>query len=618
MGDGTTRGSGITGEDEFIFEEISRRGYRFGHTQSKSGNKATTRYILDIRTTLKAIGVFGNKFIPEEYFTASIKQREELLQGIVDTDGTIVKGGRNASITTISGRLKDDYVRLIRSLGGTATAADNYTTCEGKKFHSYRISFRIHESIIPALLPRKRVKWTGSIKTKSAIESIEYVGEGLARCISVESKDGLYITDDYLVTHNSATIARVYALHAALFRRKKDIVIISASEALAIEHLRYIKQTIENNEILQAFWGNLRSDKWTETHLGIKHSDGSIVNIRARGAGAQIRGFRPDCIILDDIETDDSVLSEDQRRKLKGWLFKACLNSLSVNGQFIFIGTIIHPLAVINDLFQIKNGWTKRKWAAYKTDDQVEGNELWPKLWPHDRLQKRKSEIGSSAFASEYLNNPLLDENAPIKDEDIRYWEELPKQYSCVIAIDPAYSEEERADYKVAALVAMDAQHNRYLLDYIRSHDTTLDFVNGILNMYLRNQQYITAVGCPHSGGDKEFYSSLLRISEERRVYPPFVELKNTFVSASGAKVTNKLARVKAALQPLFENGKYYINTSHLEARDELLSLGSAQHDDLCDAMAYAESLLTPVYFEDKTEMDETEQPVVTGYGIEY
>ena len=380
----------------------------------------------------------------------------------------------------------------------------------------------------------------------------------------------------------SSCAARVYALHSMLFKTRRDIVIISASEGLAIEHIRWIKQTLEGNDEIKALWNITKSDKWTETHLGIKHADGSICNIRARGAGAQIRGFRPDCIILDDIETDESVESEDQRRKLKGWLFKACLNSLKVNGQFIVIGTLIHPLAVIADLFTIPNHWTKRKWAAYKSDSQVAGNELWAELWDHDRLQARKREIGTTAFASEFLNNPMLDENAPIKDEDIRYWDDLPKQYSMVMAIDPAYSEDEKADFKACSLVAVDPNGNRYLVDYIRCHDTSLDFITQIANLYNSHSKYITAVGLPKSGGDREFFSTFERYCDEHKIYMPIVELKNTFVTASGQKIRNKHGRIKAALQPLFENGRYYIHSNHLECRDELLTLGSSQHDDLC------------------------------------
>jgi hypothetical protein len=435
----------------------------------------------------------------------------------------------------------------------------------------------------------------------------------------------IYETDRLLIAAprgfaKSSIVARIGVLHKALFKDKRDIIIISASESLAIEHIRWIKQKIENDQNIKDLWGNLRSDKWTETHITIKHQDGTLVNIRAKGAEAQIRGFRPDCIILDDIETDETVESEDSRKKIKGWLFKACINSLKVGGQFIMIGTLIHPLAVIADLFAVPNKWVKRKWRAYRTAEEKEGNELWASLWSHARLQTRKAEITSQAWASEYLNEPSLDVNAPIKEEDIRYWEDLPKQYSCVLSVDPAYSEDESADYKVATLVASDVAGNRYLLEYIRSHDSSLDYIDAILSMYQRNSQYITALGCPHSGGDREFFNSLMRVAEERKIYPPFVELKNTFVTASGRKITNKNARVKAALQPLFQNGRYYIHANHLEVRDELLSIGVSLHDDLVDCLAYAETLIpnNGQYFETQDDKEYVEPPSIEGYGMDY
>jgi phage terminase large subunit-like protein len=292
---------------------------------------------------------------------------------------------------------------------------------------------------------------------------------------------------------------------------------------------------------------------------------------------------------------------------------------MTADGQFIIVGTLIHPLAVIADLFAVPNGWTKKKFQAYKSSEQIVGNELWPDLWPHGKLQKRKQEIGTTAFAAEFLNDPLADENAPIKDENLRYWDTMPNNLSMVMAIDPAYSTEDSADFKTCCLIGIDNNSNRYLLDYIHSHDTSLDFVNDILHMYLRNKDRITAVGCPNTGGDREFWSSLLRIAGERNLYPPFVELKNTFTTASGRKIVNKHQRITASLQPLFENGKYYIGQDHIEARDELLTFNAgSKHDDLVDCMCYAEQILTPQYYDDAKFEDTVEVPKFTGYGVDW
>ena len=393
----------------------------------------------------------------------------------------------------------------------------------------------------------------------------------------------------------STLVCVFYVLHSSLFLKHKDITLISASESLAIEWLRRIRRELETNPMIIKFFGDLRSEKWTENHLVLSNG----VNIRARGAGGQIRGFRPDLIVLDDIETDESVSSEEQRNKLRDWIFKACLNTLLPEGKFIIIGTIISPLALLEEMLTSNNDWVKRKYRAYKDGIQEEGHELWGSLWTHARLQARKAEIGTFSFASEFMNDPVSNETAPIKQHQIRYWKELPQQYSCVIAVDPAYSEDDRADYKVAALIGLDQNMNRYLISYVRTHSPTGEFIDAILNMWLQSRDKCTGIGLPHSGGDKEFFSSFMRKCEERKLYPPVTELKNSFTQNNSAVTKrNKMGRIIASLQPLFESGKYYINESHSDARDELLALGYSRHDDLVDALSYGEQIISPVFYE--------------------
>jgi hypothetical protein len=383
-----------------------------------------------------------------------------------------------------------------------------------------------------------------------------------------------------------------YPAWLATYGHAKDICIISASENLAVELLRKIKMTFESNVDYLSIFGDVRSQKWTENHIILANG----VNIRAKGAGGQIRGFRPDVVILDDIETDESVVSEEQRKKLKEWLFKACLNTLLPEGQFVVVGTVLNQLSVLSDLLETPNGWEKRRYTAYTDGIQEKGHELWQDARPHEWLEQRKREIGTFAFSAEFMNDPKSDETAPIRSEQIRFWEELPKQYSGVIAVDPAYSEDERSDYKVAVLVLIDHHSNRYLSHYIRTHTSTGDFIDRVLNMWLNNK-YITGVGIPNSGVEKSFFESFVKRAEERKLYPPVVELRNVFTTQSGGNVRSKKNRIIATLQPLFENGKYFIHADHQEAREELLTIGSSRWDDLVDAMAYAEQIIQP-YFE--------------------
>jgi len=352
LGDGTSESGGFTTNDPEMLDYIP-------HTVTKCKNKYGYT-IRKIRPILRKLNLLKNKHIPEAYLFGSKSQREALLQGLIDTDGTVNASHKIFEFCNKNKRLIDDVCYLIRSLGGTATIGSGISRCNGKEFNYFKITARCPESVIPVKLKRKRKLWDKSIKVKSAITSIEYECEDLGKCIEVEDK--LYITDDFLLTHNSSISSIFYPIWCALFAKERDICIVSATEGLAVEMLRAIKRELESNRRILTFFGDMKSSKWAENHIILSNG----VNIRARGAGGQIRGFRPSLVILDDIETDEGVESEEQRKKLKNWVFKACLNTLLPEGQFVVVGTILHPLSLLADLLTIKNGWNKLKFQAYK------------------------------------------------------------------------------------------------------------------------------------------------------------------------------------------------------------------------------------------------------------
>lgn len=164
-----------------------------------------------------------NKFIPEEYFWGSYEQRMDLLKGLFDTDGNIGKRNR-FSYSTTSRRLADDIVRLCRSLGFIATInidkrIEKYTT----KDFCYRIciqtdkivfSSKKHQSRYAANL-KEYTRRFGRTRDHVRIESIEYVRDDECQCIVVDSPKHLYVTNDYIVTHNSMGALLMAAQHTA-------------------------------------------------------------------------------------------------------------------------------------------------------------------------------------------------------------------------------------------------------------------------------------------------------------------------------------------------------------------------------------------------------------------
>ena len=192
------------------------RPYQYRIAKANTSETAITNRIKYIEE-LQRLGLFGvysdTKFIPKEYLTASYEQRLELLRGLLDTDGTISTKGE-IRFTTASAQLAEDVMELIRSLGGVSyhtVKPSAYKNVFGEKVlckpsHSITVSFS--SEIIPFGLQRKINRLTPNRKLKRYIESIEYVGEEECQCIYIDHPDHLYITDDYIVTHNT-TVARI-------------------------------------------------------------------------------------------------------------------------------------------------------------------------------------------------------------------------------------------------------------------------------------------------------------------------------------------------------------------------------------------------------------------------
>lgn len=153
------------------------------------------------------------KSIPNEYKYGSIQQRYDLLQGLFDTDGSIVKANNryNVSYYTTSQTLANDVAEVLYSLGYSASIIPNY--------HKERICYHVNvlidntEKYKLFRLSRKKniaIEAQSVIKTKSRhydripIVSVEKMPNPCEMmCIYVDNDEHLYLTNNYIVTHNT-------------------------------------------------------------------------------------------------------------------------------------------------------------------------------------------------------------------------------------------------------------------------------------------------------------------------------------------------------------------------------------------------------------------------------
>lgn len=182
--------------------------FRFPSVKRRGPNK-----LVD---AVRGLGLFGRrsyeKVIPDSYMVAAPATRLELLRGLMDTDGDAPRcGGSGATFNSSSHRLAMQVQELVRGLGGVASVTvrtDPKYTYRGEA-RTGRPAYRVHvrSPFNPFYLERKAERVTRPSLAR-AIVSVEPDGAAECVCISVSTKRGLYITDDYIVTHNTiATVA---------------------------------------------------------------------------------------------------------------------------------------------------------------------------------------------------------------------------------------------------------------------------------------------------------------------------------------------------------------------------------------------------------------------------
>lgn len=184
----------------------SEQYHILGLEKSKNG---FTRYLRDAGLSVGS----REKFIPEEYLFSGADDRVELLRGLMDTDGSA--NSNRICFHSCSERLAADVAHLVRSLGGTSSVRRYDRTSEGKPVE-FQVNVRLH--INPFHLTYKACQWRNCESTGRArrfLHKVESIGAVEQQCISVSSPDRLYVTDDFVVTHN--THAALYALAGSHF-----------------------------------------------------------------------------------------------------------------------------------------------------------------------------------------------------------------------------------------------------------------------------------------------------------------------------------------------------------------------------------------------------------------
>jgi len=415
----------------------------------------------------------------------------------------------------------------------------------------------------------------------------------------------------------STRTSLIFPMYCALYKRKHYIFLLSDTASQASGFLETIQEEFEANERIREDFGDLVGDPWNSGECVLKTG----VKFECAGSGQKIRGrrhgpWRPDLVILDDLENDENTATPEQRAKLRNWFTKVVLKLGDTYTDFVYVGTVIHydslfswvlnnPIwktviyrAVISfaDRQDLWDEWTTiitdlanenrlddaRAFFDAHKEEMLAGTEvLWEEKQDYYALMVVKVTEGEASFNSELQNEPINPEDRLF---NCQYYEEVPPREELYVvgAVDPSMGKSAQSDF--TAIITL-GWHRKtgymYNLDPIikRMHPDKI-----IETIFEQHQKWqYDRFGVETVQFQQFFKDEVAKRSAQAGLYLNLVEIKST---------KNKELRIQS-LQPDINNGYIKFHRSHRILIEQLENWPKAAKDDGPDALEMARSLIS-------------------------
>lgn len=394
------------------------------------------------------------------------------------------------------------------------------------------------------------------------------------------------------------TLNQVCICYEIANRRERFIVVVEKTFNEAAEVLEMPRKEFRENSLIRAVYGDLTKLSFEGSSVSDNpDAQGDLlingVRLRAKGFNAPIRGlksaaYRPTKIYVDDVEEDEHIRNEEQRRKYRENYSQGIVPSVDIGGTIKVRGTILHQDSLLKNLIDQFEGTIYRAFDPTLADPTP--SLLWPQRWTLPLLMEKKKQMeidgsGSSKFSQEYLNEPVDDLRRAFPESaltrtftasDLKF-----RSLNRFIAIDAAESKNLGSDDTGVVVVDVDDQNN-WFVRHVKKHKVDSAELTDLIFELWRYWKPHT-VGVEKKAFEFQVQPYLKIKAQQTATFPHVVELKH------GG--TAKADRIRGALQGLFENGKIYWqdcpqdDTASLKG--QLRDFPFGKHDDLADALAY-------------------------------
>ena len=413
-------------------------------------------------------------------------------------------------------------------------------------------------------------------------------------------------------------LAKAAIMHKICFSASDERIFIAwvaEEQGQAIDHLKYIRSHLESNKAIQYYFGSLAGDlagnRWTEKDLVTSKGD----RIIAKGTTQRLRGrteidVRYTGIVLDDFESELNTKTPERRSEIKKWVvstvYPALEESPGREGWIWLSGTIVHfdsfLQTIVDGYNEAKGNKEKYPWDLNFYRAVEDEKPIWKEQFPLAKLERKKSEFAEmgmlNKFAQEYMNDARDISSASFKIDKIQFYNGVFRNedkfsfleidgdmipINVFMGVDIAATATSTSDYQAIIVLGIDAEKNRYVIDYFRERIPTFDLPEIIIK-YARKYSPVRRVNIETVAAQEMVRDMTTRLAgEDRRLMP------GIFKGVRPPAGIKKQDRLETSLGPIVNSKRLYIRKSMTELVDELFEHPVSRHDDLMDALYYAD-----------------------------
>lgn len=365
------------------------------------------------------------------------------------------------------------------------------------------------------------------------------------------------------------------------------ILVVSNSQNHAMKTLDWLKKNVEFNRKWADTFNLRKGEKWAGEDIEIFHGvEEYPIRILALGITGQVRGvnvddYRPDLIIVDDPDNEETTATPEQRKKISDLFFGALGKSLAPiteapNAKMVLLQTPLNDNDLIESCCRDPQ-WKSLEFSCFTAS----GESAWPARFTTEQLLADKEahiKRGQLALWMREMECKVIPEGGcSFRIENLNYWEVLPDNLTYIIAIDPASSDSKTADDQVIAVLGFWGSEV-FLVDYTAHKGEMPDAaVATLMQFIVRYRPLYIAVESISYQRVLAWYVEQ-EMSRQRRFVPVHrIQDKR-----------RKSDRIIQAIGGLTGYGKLRVRSTHFGFIEQYSNYAptSKAHDDILDAVA--------------------------------